>query len=153
MTGARSEPASAAPAPRPPNEVRITWRGGEKFEAGRPDGPTGLIDGDRKVAQGPVDWLLSALAACTAIDVVSILEKRRTPPASLSVHVVGHRVDGVPRRLRHVILRYEIRGAGIERPHAERAVELAVTKYCSVRDSLREDIAVDWEISLGDSEG
>ena len=144
-----SEMSSAVPpAPRPPNRVIVAWRGEEEFEAGRPGGPAGRIDGHGKVAQGPVDWMLSALGACTAIDVVEILAKRRTPVETLEIEVIGHRVDGTPRRLRQVMLRYSIGGAGIERVHAERAVSLAVTKYCSVRDSLREDIVVEWEIVL-----
>ncbi|HUF31100.1 MAG TPA: OsmC family protein, partial [Gemmatimonadaceae bacterium] len=94
-----------SPASRPPNRVMVAWRVDEEFQAGRPGGPTALIDGHGKVAQGPVDWLLSALAACTAIDVVEILAKRRTPVESLEIEVIGHRVDGTPRRLRQVLLR------------------------------------------------
>ena len=148
MSSGAAGDSGGAPAPRPPNRVRVAWRGDESFEAGRPGGPVGLIDGHGKLAQGPVDWLLSALAACSATDAVQILEKRRTPVESLEVEVTGHRVDGTPRRLRHVHMRFDIRGAGIERVHAERAVELSVKKYCSVRDSLAPDIAVEWEIVL-----
>jgi putative redox protein len=148
-----SDAAGAGPAPRPPNRVRVEWRGDEAFEAGRPGGPTGLIDGHGKRAMGPVDWLLSALAACSATDAVQILAKRRTPVESLVVDVVGHRVEGTPRRLRQVRLAFDIRGTDIERIHAERAVELAVTKYCSVRDSLDRDIAVEWEIVLNGARG
>jgi len=143
-----SEGSTAAAAPRPPNRIIVAWRGEEEFEAGRPGGPLGRIDGHGKVAQGPVDWLLSALGACTAIDIVEILAKRRTPVETLEIEVIGHRVDGTPRRLRQVMLRYRIGGAGIERVHAERAVSLAVTKYCSVRDSLRKDIVIEWEVLL-----
>jgi putative redox protein len=46
------------------------------------------------------------------------------------------------------MLRFTIRGAGIEQIHADRAVDLALTKYCSVRDSLRDDIAIDWDVTL-----
>jgi putative redox protein len=95
-----------------------------------------------------VDALLSALGACVSTDVVDILRKQRTPPESHVVEVVGTRVDTTPRRLEHVLLRFRIRGAGIERAKAERAVELAVTKYCSVRDSLDRGIPVEWEVEL-----
>ena len=148
MTEPPGGPPAAPPAARPPNRVHVSWRGDESFEAGRPGGPAGRIDGHGKEAQGPVDWLLSALAACIAIDVVSILAKRRTPVESLDVDVVGHRVDGTPRRLRHVMLRFQIRGPGIEQIHAERAIDLALTKYCSIRDSLRDDIDIEWTLSL-----
>ena len=95
-----------------------------------------------------MDTLLVALATCTSHDVVDILAKRRTPVESLEIDVVAERVDTLPRHLKHVMLNFRIGGAGIERVHAERAVELAVTKYCSVRDSLRPDIPVEWTIAL-----
>jgi putative redox protein len=47
-----------------------------------------------------------------------------------------------------IVLAYRIRGAGIERVHAERAIELAVTKYCSVRDSLDLNMPVEWTLEL-----
>jgi putative redox protein len=133
---------------RPPNRIRATWDGEHRFDAGRPDGPTVRIDADGKTGPGPVDALLIALATCTAVDVVDILAKRRTPAESLTVDVVGHRFDGVPRRLVHAQLEYAITGAGIERAHAERAIELAVDKYCSVRDSLDPKIPVEWALVL-----
>jgi putative redox protein len=95
-----------------------------------------------------VDGLLASLATCSAVDVVDILAKRRTPVESLEVEVVAERVDTVPRRLKHVTLNYRIGGTGIERVHAERAVDLAVTKYCSVASSLRPDVPVEWTIDL-----
>ena len=133
---------------RPPNRVRATWAGAHRFDAGRPGGPTVRIDASGETGPGPVDALLYALATCTAVDVVDILEKRRTPVESLTIDVVGHRFDGVPRRLVHVRLEYTITGAGIERAHAERAIELAVTKYCSVRDSLDPKLPVEWALTL-----
>jgi len=136
---------------RPPNRIVVEWRGDEEFEAGRPGGPTLRIDGHGKVAQSPVDVLLTALASCSSIDVVSILAKRRTPVRSLEIDVVAERAnDRVPRKVRRIVLTYRIIGAGIQREHAERAVELAVTKYCSVRDSLDPSIPIEWKIELVD---
>lgn len=140
---------TAAPGVRPPNRVVVEWRGDEEFEAGRPGGPTLRIDGHGKVAQSPVDVLLTALASCSSIDVVSILAKRRTPVRALKVDVVGERADDrVPRKLRRILLTFRVTGAGIERAHAERAVELAVGKYCSVRDSLDPAIPIEWQVEL-----
>jgi putative redox protein len=65
------------------------------------------------------------------------------------VDVLGERVDSIPRRLRHVTLDFHITGEGIERLHAERAIDLAITKYCSVKDSLSKDILVEWSLTLG----
>ena len=130
------------------NRVSATWKGGQRFETGRPGGPVSTIDGDAKAGQSPVDSVLSGLAACTSIDVLSILAKRRTPVQALTVDVVGERVDAVPSRLARVLLHFRIDGEGIDRVQAERAVELSVTKYCSVRDSLDPNIPVEWSIEL-----
>jgi len=140
---------AAAPAAPAPSRVVATWAGDHRFDTGRPGGPAARIDSDTVTGQSPVDALLSALATCTAVDVVDILRKRRTPVSALRVEVVAWRVNTTPRRLSSVLLRYYITGTGIERDQALRAIELAVTKYCSVRDSLREDIDVKWELELG----
>jgi putative redox protein len=131
---------------RPPSRVAVTWAGGHAFEVGRPGGPTVRLDA--AAGPSPVDALLGALAACTAVDVVDILAKRRTPLAALAVDVEGERFGGTPGRVTRVVLVYRMRGAGVERAHAERAVELAVTKYCSVRDSLDPAIPVEWRVEL-----
>ncbi len=137
-----------APGKGRPSQVHLKWVSEHKFDVGRPGRPAVLFDGDGMAGPSPVDGLLASLASCTAVDVVDILAKRRTPVESLEIDVVAKRVDTIPRRLEHVMLHYRIGGAGIERVHAERAVELAVTKYCSVRDSLRPDVPVEWTIEL-----
>ena len=142
--------ATARAGGKAPNRVRMTWDGEHRFDVGRPDKPTIRIDSDGITGPGPVDTLLAALVTCVSTDVVDILAKRRTPVESLSAEVAGTREDGVPRQLIHVRLDFTIRGAGIERVHAERAIDLAVTKYCSVRDSLDPQLPVEWTLDLGD---
>ncbi|MBX6333437.1 MAG: OsmC family protein [Gemmatimonadaceae bacterium] len=152
MTTSETTAAARAVTTKPqPNRVVATWRGDHRFDTGRPGGPVTRIDGDAVTGQSPVDALLSALATCTAVDVVDILKKRRTPAASLEVEVIGTRREEIPRRLTHVLLRYHITGRGIERDHALRAIELAVTKYCSVRDSLDPALPVEWELVLSET--
>lgn len=133
-----------------PAEVTVVWNGEGRFDGGRPGGPTIRLDSSAKTGPSMVDTLLCALAGCVSVDVVEILAKRRTPVASLSINVKAERVDAVPKRLARATLNFTIGGAGIERVHAERAIDLAITKYCSVRDSLREDIPVDWTLTLTD---
>lgn len=135
----------------PVAEIRVDWAGEGRFDAGRPGGPTIRLDSSAETGPNPVDGLLAALASCVSVDVVDILAKRRTPASALSVRVVGQRVSTIPRRLEHATLHFRIDGDGIERVHAERAIDLAVTKYCSVRDSLRPDVPVDWTLTLNGS--
>jgi putative redox protein len=145
---------AAAPAAKPGSaRVAVSWAGARRFDAGRPGGPTLRLDGSGETGQSPVDALLSALAACTAIDLVDILAKRRTPAERLTVNVEGTRADGTPRRLTAVRLDYTLDGAGITRSLAESFADLAVAKYCSVRDSLDPAIAVTYTIALNGEAG
>ena len=150
MTEPGTSGAAGTVTPKPPSRVKVAWAGGQRFDTGRPGGPTARIDGRGETGQSPVDAVVSALASCAAIDVVEILAKRRTPVRTLTVDGLGERVDAIPRRLRQVTLAFHIGGEGIERVHAERAIELAVNKYCSVRDSLARDIPVVWTLTLED---
>lgn len=133
---------------RTPQVMITTWRGDQDFDSSKPGGPAIHIDSHGKKGPGPVETLLAALAACAATDVVEILAKRRTPVATLEVESYGLRVEGVPRKLEHVLLKFRIGGDGIERVHAERAIDLAVTKYCSVGASLDPNIKVEWNLEL-----
>ena len=130
------------------NRVMVTWVGDHRFDAGRDGAPLNRLDSSGETGPSPVDGLLNALGACTAVDVVDILAKRRTPVRSLRVAVDGARAQATPARVIGVHLTYHIAGEGIERVHAERAIELAVTKYCSVRDSLDPNLPVRWTLEL-----
>ncbi len=142
-------PAPAKPATKP-SLIHVQWVGDHRFETGRPDGPTMRIDGDGATAQSPPETLLSALATCISYDVVDIMAKQRTPLASLEIDVVGERVDTIPRRYKNITLNFRIAGKGVEKDPVLRAIELAATKYCSVRDSLRADIMVAWTVEIQD---
>jgi len=139
------------PGGKPPARVNVEWQGpGTMAFAGgsAAGGPTILLDNKGKEGPGPVGTLLIALAACTSEDVVTILTKRRTPPTALRLEVEGKRANAVPARLTHIQLRYVIDGEGIDRANTLRAIELAVTKYCSVRDSLDKSIEIMWSLTL-----
>ena len=158
MTADHSEvvPASSASGTPPvhlPSHVRATWAGEHTFDTGKPNGPVARLDGSGHTAQTPPDALLSALAACSGIDVVDYLAKRRTPATRLTVDVVADRRELHPRRFEHIRLRFDLEGAGIDRDHAERAVRLAFERYCSVAASLAPDIKIDALVVLNGDEG
>lgn len=130
------------------NHVVASWTGGHAFKGGRPGGAHIDIDGDGVKGPGPVDTLLLALASCTSYDIVDILAKRRTPLESLDIDVVADRAPTTPAKVTHVQLTYRMVGAGIEREQAERAVDLAVNKYCSVKESLDPAMVIEWKVEL-----
>ena len=135
--------------PGPTNAIRAVWAGDHRFDAGRKaGGPLLRLDGASTTGQSPIDALLSSLAACSGIDVVDILAKRRTPVESLAIEVTGERRTELPKRCERLTIVYELRGRGIERVHAERAVQLAFEKYCSAAASLAPDIQVESVVVL-----
>jgi len=140
--GLRMEEAAAHAA------IEIDWVSGLEFEAGRPGARKVPVDADGRNAPGPFDLLLGALAACAASDVVTILQKQRATLRSLHVNIEARRVTSTPRRLASATLHFVIRARGWTPEKAERAIELAVTKYCSVGSSLRPDAPIRWTVDL-----
>jgi putative redox protein len=128
--------------------IDVQWVGGLNFEAGRPDGPRMRVDGDAQSAPSPFDVLLAAIGSCASVDVVTILQKQRTPVQALNVRVEANRVESTPRRLASAVLHFVIDAPGTTIGKATRAVELSVTKYCSVRSSLIADAPVSWTVEL-----
>jgi len=128
--------------------IEVEWVTGLEFQAGRPQGPRIRIDGDAQSAPGPFDALLAAIATCASTDVVTILQKQRTPVKALRVMIEAQRVEATPRRLASAILHFTITAPGSTQAKAERAVELSITKYCSVRSSLIADAPVTWTVEL-----
>ena len=128
--------------------IEVEWVGANEFEARRAGAPGIRIDGDSKSAPSPFDALLAAIATCAATDVVSILAKQRTPVRSLGVSVEAQRVEATPRRLASAVLHFSIAAPGTTAVKAGRAIELAVTKYCSVRSSLLAEVSVTWTVEL-----
>lgn len=128
--------------------IELAWVGELEFQAGRPQGPRILIDGNATTAPGPFDVLLASIAACASTDVVTILQKQRTPVTALQVMIEAQRVQTTPRRLASAILHFAITAPGTTEAKAARAVELSVSKYGSVRSSLIADAPITWTVEL-----
>jgi putative redox protein len=129
------------------SKTEVTWLGGRAFNAG-PAGRQHKIEAGGPDAPGPVETLLSAVATCSSIDIIDIIAKRKTPVDKLSVSVTAERRSEHPRRVMKMRIDYRIDGAGIEREHAERAMQLSFERYCSVAASLAPDIAVEASLTL-----
>jgi putative redox protein len=129
--------------------VTLAWQQGLVFRGGEPGGPEATIDGDNALAPGPMLTLLLAAAACTGSDVVVILEKMRVPVRDLRIEASGVRREQEPRRYTAIHLEYHLAGKDIDEAKVRRAIELSITKYCSVLHSLAPDIRVTHGLALG----
>ena len=127
--------------------IEVNWEGGKRFRGGAAGGPSLVLDGDRVEAPGPVDSLVIAAASCTGIDVVDFLEKRRTPAASIDVHIEFARAAEPPRRLTDVRFTFRV-ATDSAAPHVERSVQLSMEKYCSVVNTFRQDVDISWKVEV-----
>ena len=127
----------------------VKWIGEQKFVATGPSGHALTIDSDRasNKAPGPMELLLLALGACTATDVVIILEKKRQKLESLEVICSGERAPEPPTVWTKLDLLYRFRGQ-LDDAAVKHAIQLSEDKYCSVAATLRKTAALSWRYKI-----
>jgi putative redox protein len=96
----------------------------------------------------PTDLLLIALGACTAVDVVEILAKKRTPLSDLSIAVSGEQDPEPPWTFRRIHMHFALRGAGLTPHGVEQAIRLSEEKYCAVAATIRGVAHITWDYEL-----
>lgn len=89
------------------------------------------------VGMKPSELLLVAVASCTAVDVVNILEKKRTPLNSLEINVTGEQDANPPWPYRLIHIHFKLQGVDLTGKAVEQAIKLSEEKYCSVAATLR----------------
>jgi putative redox protein len=109
-----------------------------------PGGHSQVIETDheRASAATPMEMLLLALGGCTAVDVVSILKKKRKQVTGYRVEVSGTRREEHPRAYTRIEVRHIVTGKGVSEKAVAQAVELSETKYCSVAATLRPGVEI-----------
>jgi putative redox protein len=91
----------------------------------------------------PLEVFLEAMAACTAMDVVSVLEKKRQRFSALDIEVTAQqREDEFPKIYTDIALVYVVRGTNVDPAAVARAIELSADKYCSVKGMLGPQVNV-----------
>ena len=110
---------------------------GLQFEATTGSGHTMVLDdSERDTGARPAELLGVALAACTGMDVISILRKKRQPVTGYEIRVSGHQIRDQPHAFTRFDVVHVVDGAGVSAEAVRRSVELSATKYCSVGSTL-----------------
>ncbi|HEY2866462.1 MAG TPA: OsmC family protein [Pyrinomonadaceae bacterium] len=119
--------------------ARVHYGGDEFFISTTPSGVSQTIDvkGDRHSAPSPLELLLVSVAACTAADVISILEKKRQDVTAYDVEVTGDRVADFPRKFVKFHVHHIVQGRNVSEEAVKHAIELSDQKYCSVAATVR----------------
>jgi putative redox protein len=120
-------------------KATIQYAGDEFFIGTSPSGHALAIDtsGDRKSAPTPLEMLLVSVAACTAADVVSILEKKRQKISSYKVEIEGERREQFPRAFVKFRVRHIVCGRNVTKRAVADAIKLSDEKYGSVAATVR----------------
>ena len=120
-------------------KATVKYAGDELFIGTSPSGNSVAIDvkGERKSAQTPMEMLLVAVGACTAVDVASIMEKKRQDVREYTVEVTGTRAEEHPRKFTAFHVHHIVRGHNVSEQALAHAIELSDEKYCSVAATVR----------------
>ncbi len=118
--------------------ARATWEGqglaftmvGGSGYTVRTDNPSGVNAGSA------MELVVMASASCTASDVISILQKKQQQVTAFEVNVLAPRADAHPKVYTEINLEFVVTGHNIDPKAVERAIELSLTKYCSVNQML-----------------
>ncbi len=128
----------------------VQYAGDDFFIGTPPSGHAQVMDakGDRRSAPTPIEMLLVSVAACTAMDVQSILEKKRQQVTDYKVEVSGTRAEDHPRKFLTFHIHHLVYGRGVSEKAVADSIELSDTKYCSVAATVRPtaEITTSYEI-------
>ncbi|WP_298981300.1 OsmC family protein [Caldilinea sp.] len=134
-------------------QAKVTWRGDMEFEGTADSGHTLTLDAAPEVGGAnkgfrPMELMALSLAGCTAMDVISILRKKRQEVTGFEVQVHAERAKEHPHVFTDIQVTYVVRGRNIDPAAVERAIQLSEEKYCPAQAMLRKaaPIALKYEI-------
>lgn len=132
-------------------ELTIKWNDKMAFSGTTPSGHEIKMDaaaeiGGENTGARPTELLLNAVAGCTGIDMISILQKMRLDPKSFHMDVKGERADDHPKRFTDIHIHYALEG-DLPEEKVVRAIQLSKDKYCSVSHSLNTNLTASYSIN------
>lgn len=125
------------------HKITTTWKENMLFESDNPSGHSVLIDtseenGGTNKGLGPKAMMLSALAGCSGLDVVSLLNKMRIVIDDYKMEVEGELTDEHPKTYHTVTIDYHFYGSNLDEKKITKAVNLSLEKYCGVMEMFRQ---------------
>ena len=96
----------------------------------------------------PMELILIALGGCTGSDVAIILEKKRARFSKLEMKITGERAAVDPKVYTTIHIEYIVEGIGLREKDVAHAIELSMTKYCSVSAMLKKSVALTYSYSI-----
>lgn len=116
---------------------------GFTVKLGAPSAVGGNDDGFR-----PIELMLVSLVGCTAMDVISILRKKRQQVVDFEVLVDAARAEEHPRVFTDIVVKYVVHGVDVDPTAVARAIELSETKYCPAQAMLSQVVPIRHEVEI-----
>ena len=118
-------------------KAKVSWLNDMAFVGHSETGHKIVLDGDKEGgAPSPMEMVLMSAGTCSAIDVVSILEKARQNIVDVDVELEAERAETIPKVFTKIHMHFVVTGHDVQEKHVERAVNLSADKYCSVAKML-----------------
>jgi len=122
-------------------EIIINWKGKMSFEGAGESGFVQKLDADASVggdnnAARPMEFIMLGLAGCTAMDVSSILQKKRQPVTDFQVLIHAEQASEHPKVFSSAVIEYIVSGRDVDEAALLRAIELSAEKYCPAQAML-----------------
>ncbi|MDA8155035.1 MAG: OsmC family protein [Actinomycetota bacterium] len=119
--------------------VKVRFEGGMRF-VGECEGGNVIMDAPTQAGgtggPTPMNVLLAALGGCTGMDVISILRKKRAEVTGFEMNIEGQRAAEHPKKYTGINIEFVLKGKGLKKEDVERAIELSMDKYCSVKATI-----------------
>lgn len=124
-------------------EAKVIWKGGMKLDGTADTGFHVPISADVSVGgdgQGfkPMELIATGLAGCTALDVISILHKKRQDVTDFEVQVHARRSPEHPKVFVHAVIEYFVTGHRVDEAAVLRSIELSATRYCPAQAMFKD---------------
>lgn len=124
------------------HKVTTHWKGGLTFESDNPSGKTVVMDTniegqEERFGLSPKAMMLSSLAGCSGLDVISILDKMKVELDDFKIEISAELTEEHPKYYHSVNVDYHFYGLDLNKEKIERAVQLSVEKYCGVMEMFR----------------
>lgn len=133
-------------------DEKVIWNGGMNFSGTAASGGTVTLGGEGGGFK-PTEMVMIGLAGCTAMDVISILQKKQQEVSGFEVSVRSTRRDDHPRAFTSAEVHYQVSGQQLDEAAVRRAIELSAGKYCSVSATLEKAIPISFVYSIVDEQG
>ena len=117
--------------------LEATWEGAMRFRSLTGSGhELRADDGESDSGARPTEFVLAGLVMCTAMDIVSILDKKRQDYRTYQVHATALQRDEYPQVFTRIDLIHDVTGPGVTEEALRRCIELSALKYCPVSAML-----------------